>query len=123
MVKYRFPGIGGSSLLFPGSSIGFHARLQLLTGPESHDSPGSYRNFLTRFRVSARPLILVAQIEVAEARKLYGLSRSQCCPQVFEEQIHKLARLALVQAELVEKRLGHIRFRECHAYRCQRFKF
>ena len=37
-------------------------------------------------------------------------------PHLLEEQIDQLARLALVETQLIEQRLSHLRFRQSHAF-------
>src|SRR6185437_11513787 len=109
--------MAGSSLLFLASSIGFHSRLEFLTRAERHDAAGTDRNLLPRLRIAPRPPILVAQIEIAKARQLHLLPLRQGAAHLFEKQIHQFARLALVQPELVEQRLGHFRLRQSHRRR------
>ena len=70
MVKYRFPGIGGSSLLLLGSSIRLDAGLQFLARTECNNATGADGDFLSRFWVAAGTPILVTQIEIAEPRQL-----------------------------------------------------
>src|SRR5687768_5087342 len=103
--------MGGRSSLFPGSSISLDARFEFLTRAERHDAARRDGNFLAGFRISSRPLVLVTQIEVSEAGKLDLLSDGQGGPQIFEKGVDELACFTLVQAELVEQRLGHVRFR------------
>ena len=76
MVKYRFAGIGGSSRLLPGSSIGrasaegLDPLLQLLAGPEGDHGPGGDRDLLAGLGVAARALVLAAEVEIAETGQL-----------------------------------------------------
>src|SRR5688572_3118982 len=114
MVKYRLPGIGGSSLLFPGSSIGFDSRFQFLTGAKRHYAASGDRNLFAGFWVSPGSFVFVTEIEVSEAGKLDLLPDRKRRSQVFEKRIDELAGLAFVQAKFVEQRLGHVRFRQCH---------
>src|SRR5579864_6012535 len=104
MVKYRLPGMTGSWALFFGSNIGFDPRLEFLTRTERDDASRADRNLLPRLRVAPRALVLVAKVEVPEARKLHLLAARERGPDLLEEEIHELARLALVEPELVEQR-------------------
>src|SRR5690606_15288060 len=106
--------MAGNSLLFPASSICFHPRLQLLSRTKSHDTTGCYRNFFTRFRISARTLILVPKVKIPKAREFDLLALGQRQPYLLEEQVHQLLGFALVQAELVEEGFGHFRLGQCH---------
>src|ERR1700722_12024655 len=117
MVKYRFPGIGGSSLLLLGSSIRLDAGLQFLARTESNHAPRADRNFFAGFGIAARAPVLVAQIEITESREFYLLARGECSADLLEEQIHEFARFALVKTQLIEQGLGHLCLRQgCHAY-------
>src|SRR5690606_28303441 len=107
IVKYFLPGMAGSSLLFPASSICFHPRLQLLSRTKSHDTTGGYRNFFTRFRISARTLILVSQVKIPKAREFDLLTVGQRQADFLEEEIHQFLGFPLVQAEFLEQSLGH----------------
>src|SRR3569832_1439543 len=61
------PGIGGNSLLFAASSIGFYPRFQFLTRVERHHPPSRNRDFFARFGIAHRTLLFVAEIEIAVA--------------------------------------------------------
>src|SRR5688572_32206649 len=106
--------MAGSSLLFRGSIIGFHARLELLPRTESHDATRADRNLLAGLGVSARPLVLVAQVEVAEAGEFYLAAIGERTTHFLEEQIHQFARFAFVEAELVEQRFRDFSLRQRH---------
>ena len=44
------------------------------------------------------------------------LARSERRAQLLEKQIHELAGLSLVEAELIEQRFGNFGFGQCHGY-------
>ncbi len=88
--------------MFFGSSIGFDARFEFLTRPESHHAARADGNFLSGFGIAARPLILVSQIEITEPGELDLLTLGQRTAHFFEEQIDEFACLAFVQSELIE---------------------
>src|SRR5687768_5527462 len=106
----------GNSLLLPGSSICLDSRLQLLSGPERHDAACADGNFFAGLGITARALVLIAQIEVAEARQFHLLAGGQRRAQFLEEQVHEFARLALVEPELIEQSFSDLGFGECHGY-------
>src|SRR5215203_1451470 len=102
--------MAGSSLLFRGSSISLNPSFQFLTGPERHDAPGTDWNLFASLRIASGPLVLVAQIEVAEAGQFHLAAVGQRTAHFLKEQIDELARLALVEPELIEQRFGDLRF-------------
>src|SRR6187549_2116589 len=106
----------GSSSLFFGSSISLDSRLQFLTGTERHNASRADGNLLARFRVTSRSLVLVAQVEIAEAGKLDLFAVGERVAHFLEEQIHELTRFAFVETQLIEQRLSHLRFRQSHAF-------
>src|SRR3954464_8315430 len=108
--------MAGNSSLFFGSSISLDSRLQFLTWTKRHNAPRADGNLLSRFRISSWPLILVAQVEVAEAGELDLFAVGKRVPHFLEEQIDELAGFALVETELIEQRLSHLRFRQSHAF-------
>src|ERR1041384_4635706 len=96
--------MAGNSSLFFGSSIRLDSRLQFLTWTKRHNASRADGYFLTRLRISPWPLVLVAQVEVAETRKLDLLAVGKRMPHFLEEQIHQLTGFTLVQTQLVEQR-------------------
>src|ERR1700683_1280110 len=114
MVKYRVPGIAGSSLLFLASSIGFDTRFEFLAWTERHHAPRADRNLLTGFGIAAGPLVFIAQVEIAEARQLHLLALRQRSAHLFKEEIHELACFTFVETELIEQCLGHLSFGQSH---------
>src|SRR6478752_3626532 len=106
--------MAGSSRLLPGSSIGLHALLQLLAGAEGHDRARRNRDFLAGLRVAAGTLVLLAQLEVAEAGELDALAVLQRFAQRVEERVHEFLRFALVQADFLEQTLGHLGLGQRH---------
>src|ERR1700734_4490771 len=117
MVKYRFPGIGGSSLLLLGSSIRLDARLQFLARPEGDDATCADGDLFAGFGVSAGPPILVPEVEIAETGQLHLLPGRESRADFLEEQIDQLTCFALVETQLIEQGLRHLCLRQgCHAY-------
>src|SRR6185369_5717735 len=108
--------MAGSSSLFFGSSISLDSRLQFLTWTKRHHAPCADGNLLTRLGISSWPLILVAQIEVAETRELHLFTVRERVAHFLEEQVDELARFAFVETQLIEQRLSHLRFRQSHAF-------
>src|SRR6187399_3278260 len=108
--------MAGSSSLFFGSSIRLDSRLQFLPRTKRHHAPRADGNLLPGLGISSRPLVLVAQIEVAKAGKFDLLAVGKCVPHLLEEKVHEFTRLAFVEAQLIEQRLSHLRFRQSHAF-------
>src|SRR3546814_3751204 len=109
MVKWRLAGIGGSSRLLPGSSmgasgVGFHAFLELLPGAEGDHGAGGDRDLLAGLGVAAGALVLAAQVEIAEARQLDLATGLQALAQGVEERIAEFLGLALVQADFLDRK-------------------
>src|SRR5687767_13252028 len=108
--------MAGSSALLLASSIGLDPCLELLIGAESDDASRTDRDLFARLGIAARALVLVAQVEIAEAGELHLLALGERGAHFLEEHVDELARLALVEPELIEERFGHLGFRECHRY-------
>jgi hypothetical protein len=64
----------------------FDHGLQLLAGVEGDDAARADRDFLAGLRVAAGALRLVAQLEVAEARKLDAFAALERSPDLLEER-------------------------------------
>src|SRR5690242_563253 len=107
--------MAGSSSLFFGSSISLDSRLQFLTWTKRHNASRADGYLLTRLGISSWPLVLVAQIEVAEAGELDLFAVGKRVSHFLEEQIDELTRFAFVETQLIEQRLSHLRFRQSHA--------
>src|SRR5690348_3079324 len=114
MVKYRLAGMAGSSLLLRGSSIALDSHLQLLAGTESHHPARGDRDLLAGLGIAPRALVLLPQVEIAEAGQLHLLPLFERLAYHFEKRVHEFLRLALVQAHVQEQTLGHFRFGERH---------
>src|SRR5215469_8896999 len=106
----------GSCALFFGSNIGFDPCLEFLPRTERDDAACADRNLFSRLRITPGALVLVAQVEVSEAGELHLLSARQRSTNLLEEKIHELARLALVEPELIEQRFRHLRFGQGHFF-------
>src|SRR5690606_2208309 len=89
--------------------------LELLSRAESDHGTGGDRDLLAGLGVAPRALVLAAQVEVAEARQLDLAALLQRAAQGVEERVDELLRLALVQADLVEQTLRHLRLGQRHA--------
>src|SRR3990172_7865210 len=87
---------------------------QFLTGVEGDDAAGADRDLLAGLGVAARALRLVAQLEVAEARELDALAPLQRPPNLFEERLHHVLCLALVQPDLLEQKIGQFGLGQGH---------
>src|SRR5579875_2770413 len=114
MVKQRLAGIAGSSLLLPWSSIALDPEFQLLSRTERDHAACGDRNLLAGLGIAPGPLVLVAQVEVAEPRQLHLLPPFQRLAQHLEEGVHAFLGLALVEPAVEEQALGHFRFSERH---------
>src|ERR1700686_3562949 len=102
MVKYRFPGIGGNSLLLLGSSIRLDAGLQFLARAECNNATGADGDFFTGFRIATGTPILVPQIEITEPRQFDLFARRQRSTYFLEKQVDEFTRFALVQSQLIK---------------------
>src|SRR4030095_13794958 len=71
---------------------------------------------LPSLRIATRALILAAQVEIAETGEFNLLARRERCTQLFEKHVHQLARLALVEPELVEQCFRDLGLGQCHVY-------
>src|SRR5262245_46433158 len=85
-----------------------HEALEFLAGVEGHDPAGGDRDLLPRLGVAARPLGLLAELEVAEPRELGHFAPLQGDPDLLEERLHHVLGLALVQADLFEHQVGQL---------------
>src|SRR5574337_222441 len=106
--------MAGSSVLFPWSSIALDSYLEFLSRPERHHAPSGDRNLLAGLRVAPGPLVLQSQIEIAEAGQLYLFAVFQGSADHLEIGVHELFCLALVEAHVEEKPLGHFRLGQSH---------
>src|SRR5213595_1173255 len=92
----------------------FDHRLELLAGVEGDDTARADGNLLAGLRVAPGPLRLVAQLEVAEARKLDAFAALERSANLLEERLDHVLRLALVQADLLEKEVRQLGLRQRH---------
>src|SRR5487761_741604 len=117
MVKYRLAGIGGSSALARLAS-GMVRRLdhglQFLTGVERDDASGGDRNLLSGLGVAPGALGLFAELEIPEARQLDAATFLQRRADLLEEALDHVLGFALVQAQLLEEKIGPLGLRERH---------
>ena len=58
--------MGGSSVLFPWSSIALDSHLEFLPWPERHHPARGDRDLLAGLGVAPGPLVLLAQVEIAD---------------------------------------------------------
>src|SRR6185369_1331256 len=117
MVKYRLAGIGGrSELARLGSGMvrGFDHGLQFLACMKCHDSARGDWNFFAGFWIAAGALRLLAQLEVAEARKLDRLAGFEGDAHFLEKPLDHVLGFAFVEAELLEEQVGKFGFGQCH---------
>src|ERR1041384_4860009 len=108
--------MAGNSSLFFGSSISLDSRLQFLTWTKRHNASRADGNLLARLRISSGSLVLVAQIEITEPGELDLFAVGKRVSHFLEEQIDELAGFTLVETQLIEQRLSHLRFRQSHAF-------
>src|SRR5258706_1268139 len=85
-----------------------HQALQLLACVEGHDAARRDGNLLAGLRVAPGPLGLLAQLEVAESRKLDHLAALEGNANLLEERLDHVLGLALVQPDLLEHQVGEL---------------
>src|SRR5690242_190511 len=106
---------GSSAFLRLGSMPCFlHHGLQLLACMEGDDTPRADGDFLAGLGIAAGTLRLVAQLEVAEARKLDRFAALERAANLLEERLDHVLRFALVQADLLEKEVRQLGLRQRH---------
>src|SRR5688572_27162262 len=88
--------------------------LEFLAGVEGDNAAGADGNLLAGLGVAARPLRLVAQLEVAEARELYAFAALERAADLLEEGLDHVLGLALVQPDLLEQEVGQLGLRQRH---------
>src|SRR4051812_40862751 len=89
---------------------------QFLAGVKSDNPARADRDFLPRFRIAAWALRLVAQLEVAEARKLHPFAPLERSANLLEERFHHVLRFALVEPDLLEKEVRQLGLRQRHHF-------
>src|SRR5690349_20179238 len=117
MVKYRLAGIAGSSALTrlcSGMVRRLDHRLEFLARVEGHHAASGDRDLFPGFGIAARTLGLLAQLEIAETRKLHAVAGLERDADLFEESLHHILRFALVDPELLEQEIGQFRLGESH---------
>src|SRR5882672_3322996 len=87
---------------------------EFLTCVERHYAPRGNGNLLAGLGIAAGPLGLVAKLEVPESRELDALTAFERKPDLFEERFHHVLRLALIEADLLEKHVRQLGFRQRH---------
>src|SRR5690554_2332609 len=100
--------MGGSSLLWLGSSICFHLCLQFLTWAECHNTASSDWNFFAGFRITAGTLFFVPEIKIAETRQLDLFIMPESIPDLVEECLNHFLSFTLVQSNFLKQSLSHI---------------
>src|SRR5882672_3418285 len=88
--------------------------LQFLAGVEGHDAARCDGNLLTGLGVASGALRLVPKLKIAEPRQLDALAAFEGQADLFEERLHHVLRLALVQTDLLKKHVRKLGFRQCH---------
>ncbi|MNN89017.1 hypothetical protein D3C81_2067770 [compost metagenome] len=76
---------------------------------EGHDTARRDGDLFARLRIAARPLRLVAQLEIAETGQLDGLATLERVADFVEKGLDHILRFALVQAHLLEQQFGQFR--------------
>src|SRR5688572_25455108 len=88
---------------------------QFLAGVEGDDAARADRNLLAGLGIAPGALRLVAQLEIAEARKLHALAALESPPNFFEERLHHVLCLALVQPDLFEQKVSQLGLGQSHS--------
>src|SRR5690348_5713718 len=107
-------GSGALARLGSGMVRRFDHGLQLLAGVERHDAARGDRDLLSGLRIATRPLRLLAQLEIAEARQLDAAAFLERRADLLEEALDHVLRFALVEAELLEQEVGQLGLGQGH---------
>src|SRR5436305_292355 len=86
--------------------------LQFLAGMEGHHAARGDGDLFPGLRIAAGALRLLAQLEVAEARKLHHFPALEGDADLLEEGLDHVLGLPLVQADLLEHEVGQLGLRE-----------
>src|SRR5436190_3258615 len=96
--------------------VGLDPELEFLPGSERDHPARGDGDLLAGLGVAAGPLVLLAELETAEARQLDLVPALERLAHDLEVGVHEILGFALVQADLLEQALGHLRFRYCHGW-------
>src|SRR5690348_2008286 len=107
-------GSGALARLGSGMVRRFDHGLQLLAGVERHDAARGDRDLLSGLGIATRTLRLFAQLEIAEARELHAAAFLERRADLLEEALDHVLRLTLVEAELLEEKIGQLGLGEGH---------
>src|SRR5690606_18808049 len=83
---------------------------------ESNDATCGNRDLLAGLRVAAGALWLVAQLEVAEARKLDRFTPFECRANLLEETLDHVRGLTLVEANTLKEQFSQFGLGQCRAH-------
>src|SRR6185312_1258480 len=89
---------------------------QLLARTKRHHPPRGDGDLLAGLGIASRPLILVAQVKVAEAGKFDLLPPFECLAQHLEEGVHTFPGFTLVEAHVEKQALGHLCLGQRHVH-------
>src|SRR5690348_5508120 len=92
------------------------SQFQLLSGAKRHDTACGDRNLLAGLGIASGPLILVAQVEVAEPRQLHRLPPLERLAQHLEKGVHAFPGFTLVEAYVEKQALGHLCLGQRHVH-------
>src|SRR5690348_947987 len=92
------------------------SQFQLLPGAKRHDTACGDRNLLASLGIASGPLILVAQVEVAEPRQLHRLPPLERLTQHLEKGVHAFPGFTLVEAHVEKQALGHLCLGQRHVH-------
>src|SRR5215472_8708233 len=95
---------------------GFDHCLQFLAGVEGHYAARGDRNLLAGLGIASGTLRLLAQLEIAEPRKLDAVARLERGANFLEEALNHVLRFALVESELFEQQICEFGFGERHRH-------
>src|SRR5262245_32989983 len=87
---------------------------EFLAGVEGDYTPGGDRNLLAGLGVATGPLRLVAKLEISDSGQLDALAAFQGQPDLLEERLDHVLRLALVEADFLKKHVRQLGFRQRH---------
>src|SRR5258705_11509159 len=93
---------------------GFDHGLQFLACMKSHYSARGDWNFFAGFWIAAGALRLLAQLEVAEARKFHRLAGLERNAHFLEKSLDHVFGLAFVETELLKEQIGEFGFGQRH---------
>src|SRR5690349_20954133 len=89
-------------------------RLEFLASVESDYAPSCDGNLFTGLGITAGPLRLVAQLEIAESGQFDALAALERQADLFEERLDHVLRFALVETDFLKKHVRQLGFCQRH---------